>query len=192
MSFSPSTQVLHFVDEETNTLNAVQRTTPCQRPVASRSSIDFERMLSVAEANLGKSFSILRNYSCTVDPQFPDAVFFDQVHDDTGYASDNPDVQSDMAGKAAEAALLANRTDCGPTSPLNFDQLLLGGYFCHHCLPDNDGAMCDGGETGTFVTMNSWSCEMRRTARHPSVSQQDFKWEMVTWHCALERPTALP
>ena len=31
----------------------------------------------------------------------------------------------------ASALLLANRTDCAPTDELNFDALLLGGYFCH-------------------------------------------------------------
>lgn len=50
-----------------------------------------------------------------------------------------------MAGMDPTAALLANRTDCGYDSELNFDALLLGGYYCHVCLPVNNGSMCDPG-----------------------------------------------
>lgn len=78
---------------------------------------------------------------------------------DTGYASDNPDVQSMMAGMDETAALLANRTDCGYDSDLNFDALLLGGYFCHQCLPDNNGAMCDAGGTCTNVQWLGYVCD---------------------------------
>jgi len=78
---------------------------------------------------------------------------------DTGYASDNPDVQSMMAGMDETAVLLANRTDCGFDSDLNFDALLLGGYFCHQCLPDNNGAMCDVGGTCTNVQWLGYVCD---------------------------------
>merc|ERR1712238_518523 len=78
------------------------------------------------------------------DPIVPNITFFDQVHVDTGYASDNPDVQSVHAGMDAAAALLANRTDCEVDSDLNFDALLLGGYYCHTCLPDQH-LLCGGG-----------------------------------------------
>jgi hypothetical protein len=36
-----------------------------------------------------------------------------------------------MAGIGEAAALLLNRTGCEYDSEPNFDQLLLGGYFCH-------------------------------------------------------------
>lgn len=157
MKFSPTTQVLHFVDENTNSLYAVQPTSACSTPVASRSSLAFADMVEEATELLGNSFSLYRDYTCTVDPQIPDAIYFDQVHDD-GYASDNPDVQSDMAGMDASAALLANRTDCGPTSDLNFDALLLGGYFCHQCLPGG-GAECDPGGTCTNVQWQGFTCD---------------------------------
>merc|ERR1711865_169232 len=95
---------------------------------------------------------------CDVDPIIPNVTFFDQVHVDTGYASDNPDVQSMMAGMDEAAALLANRTDCEFDSDLNFDQLLLGGYFCHPCLPDQDSA-CSGGGTCTNVQWRGYVCD---------------------------------
>merc|ERR1711904_481951 len=66
------------------------------------------------------------------------------VHASTGYADADTSVQDDATMNAA-AALLANRTDCDEFSPLNFDALLLGGYFCHPCLPDPcaaDGGTC--------------------------------------------------
>merc|ERR1712176_704673 len=96
--------------------------------------------------------------SCSVDPIIPNATFFDQVHLDTGYASDNPDVQSNMTGMDAAAALLANRTDCEYDSELNFDALLLGGYFCHICLPEQDQT-CNGGGSCTIVQWQGYICD---------------------------------
>ena len=131
LAVSPETGILHFVDEATNSLNAVKRLSDCTEPTPSRVSDGFAIELDLARdqvdhaAGISGYFSIYRDYECTVDPQIPDNVFFDQVHDSTGYASDNPDVQS-MAGMDATAALLANRTDCEVDSELNFDQLLLG------------------------------------------------------------------
>ncbi|CAB9512318.1 expressed unknown protein [Seminavis robusta] len=163
LSFSPATNILHFVDEHTNTLNSVHPLSACANPEASRSSESFQTELGRAGqavdevANTNGFFAVYRNYECTVDPIIPAAVFFDQVHDDTGYASDNPDVQS-MAGMDETAALLANRTDCGPTSELNFDALLLGGYYCHQCLPINDGSECDAGGVCTNVQWLGYFC----------------------------------
>ena len=159
MAFSPRSQILHFVDQKTNSLNAVQRNAPCDNPVESRVAPAFEQMVQGAKASVGNSFSLTRDYMCVVDPQIPDAIYFDQVHDDSGYASDNPDVQSEMAGMDAEAALLANRTDCQPDSELNFDALLLGGYYCHQCLPDEKGAICDPGGTCTNVQWVGYTCD---------------------------------
>merc|ERR1712087_56797 len=57
------------------------------------------------------------------------------------------------------AALLANRTDCEYDSDLNFDALLLGGYFCHVCLPDGMRAECDSGGTCTNVQWDGYICD---------------------------------
>jgi hypothetical protein len=140
MAVSPASSsnpsVLYFVDEDTNSLNRIEPTAVCNAPVQSRTNPAFSEAASVAELNVN-GFSLSRDYQCQVDPVVPDSAFFDQVHqvhDGTGYADDNPDVQSNMTGMDASAALLANRTDCGFDSELNFDALLLGGYFCHVCL----------------------------------------------------------
>lgn len=158
MAFSPESQILHFVDEATNTLNSVSPLTACEKPAASRANSGFRDMVQEARASLGKSFGLYKDYSCVVDPAIPDAIFFDQVHDDTGYASDNPDVQSNMTGMDAEAALLADRFDCEYNSSLNFDALLLGGYYCHQCLPFG-GAECDFGGKCENVQWLGYVCD---------------------------------
>lgn len=91
---------------------------------------------------------------CTVNTVIPNIQLFDQVHLDSGYADTNDAVQNDNEMDAA-AALLADRTDCGYDSELNFDALLLGGYFCHVCLPDNcrDGGKC------TNIQWRGYSCD---------------------------------
>jgi len=84
-------------------------------------------------------------------------LFFEQVHTDSGYASNNTDVQSE-AGMDESAALLANRTDCEFDSELNFDGLLLGGYFCHVCLPGGMIGGCDFEGTCTNVQWAGYTC----------------------------------
>ena len=159
LSFSPSSKVLHFVDDETNTLNSIHPEEICTDPVPSRANPEFSSATATAQQALGKDeFALNRNFECVVSPEIPDSSFFDQVHDDSGYADDNPDVQSEMAGMDAAAALLANRTDCGYDSELNFDALLLGGYFCHQCLPDQDAA-CDSGGRCTNVQWLGYTCD---------------------------------
>ena len=162
LDFSPSTGQLHFVDANTNTLNAVVTDLTCgSTTYESRTSETFVLAANMAASDLesagagSDAFSLIRDYQCKVDPIIPDAAFFDQVHNDTGYASNDTDVQN-MAGMDAEAALLANRTDCEWDSELNFDALLLGGYFCHLCLPD---ASCDFGGTCTNVQWEGYICD---------------------------------
>lgn len=165
MAFSPKSQTLHFVDDETNTVNAVKTLTACTNPIPSQVPTSFvETVTSARDAinwasdlDNNKAFSLYRNYNCSVDPIVPNSSFFDQVHVGTGYASDDPNVQS-MAGMDETAALLANRTDCGRTSDLNFDALLLGGYYCHRCLPYG-GAECDTGGKCTNVQWNGYTCD---------------------------------
>jgi len=160
LSFSPESKKLHFVDEETNSLYAVNIEETCANPFQSRFSSSFNQSVSEAIDSIGQDvFSLYRDYDCVVDPVVPDAAFFEQVHTDTGYASDDPNVQADMTGMDPTAALLENRTDCGYTSELNFDALLLGGYFCHQCLPGNYGAECDIGGTCTNVQWNGFTCD---------------------------------
>jgi DNA-binding beta-propeller fold protein YncE len=157
MALSPKSKALYFVDEETNTLNVVKMNAECAAPFQSRTSLYFLSSIEQAATDVG-NVSLFRDYACVADPIVPDAAFFDQVHLETGYASDNPDVQS-MAGMDETAALLANRTDCGYTSDLNFDALLLGGFFCHMCLPGEQGAECDFGGTCTNVQWQGYVCD---------------------------------
>merc|ERR1712127_235421 len=129
----------------------------------SHASVEFKSSLEIAQFQVDlecgeSSFSLTRDYSCEVDGTIPNGTLFEQVHTDTGYASDNPDVQS-MAGMDEAAALLANRTDCGYDSDLNFDALLLGGYYCHVCLPRNDGSSCDAGGICANVQWEGFTCD---------------------------------
>ncbi|CAJ1936627.1 unnamed protein product [Cylindrotheca closterium] len=161
MAFPPATvgatSMLYFVDEQTNSLYRINPDEECSTPVQSRVNPSFTVAVNSATANID-GFSLSRDYECSVDPIVPDASFFDQVHDDTGYADDNPDVQSNMTGMDAGAALLADRTDCGFDSELNFDALLLGGYFCHRCLPE-EYLNCDTGGICSNVQWEGYTCD---------------------------------
>jgi hypothetical protein len=162
MDFAPESGDLYFVDDETNTLNSIQVFATCAQDYARRLNPEYTAAIDAARATLGlrasdNPFDLIPDI-CTVDPIIPNATFFDQVHLDTGYASDNPDVQSVMAGMDEAAALLANRTDCGYDSELNFDALLLGGYFCHVCLPEQEQT-CDGGGSCRNVQWLGYACD---------------------------------
>jgi len=162
MDFAPASGELYFVDDATNTLNSIRPVADCAQGYASRTNPDYVEAVGAARVALGlraseNPFDLIPS-TCTVDPIVPNATYFDQVHLDTGYASDNPDVQSVMAGMDAAAALLANRTDCGYESELNFDALLLGGYFCHVCLPEQDQT-CDGGGSCRNVQWQGYTCD---------------------------------
>lgn len=150
--------MLYFVDEDTNSLNRVAPTTECIDPIATRTNPLFTLAVSLAQSQM-EGFSLSGDsYQCQVNPVVPDASFFDQVHDDTGYADDNPNVQSNMTGMDAEAALLATRTDCEFDSELNFDALLLGGYFCHQCLPEQY-SVCDFGGVCSNIQWQGYICD---------------------------------
>jgi sugar lactone lactonase YvrE len=165
LAISPETGVIYFTDMEANQVVRVdaQRSTDGQCNCDSRASSTFQAQVEDAKTVLSasscakNSFSLVRDYSCEVDATIPSGTLFDQVHTDTGYASDNPDVQS-MAGMDEEAVLLANRTDCDYDSELNFDALLLGGYYCHTCLPRNHGSSCDAGGTCSNVHWRGFTC----------------------------------
>lgn len=156
MAFAPASGVLHVVDTAAGELLALGRAEACEASgVSSRGNAAFEASLAAVSGVP----SLHRNYTCTADAQIPNGTLFDQVHADTGYASDDPNVQSSSTGMDASAALLANRTDCGATSALNFDALLLGGYFCHTCLPRDMGASCDRGGLCTNVQWRGFTCD---------------------------------
>mmetsp|Transcript_10373 Transcript_10373/g.11488 ORF Transcript_10373/g.11488 Transcript_10373/m.11488 type:complete len:1125 (-) Transcript_10373:173-3547(-) len=162
LAISPNGGELYFVDADTNTLQSISIISECDQVYAPRMNPEYKRVLEQAKIVLGvpNPFTLLpQATTCTVDPIVPNITFFDQVHVDTGYASDNPDVQSVHAGMDAAAALLANRTDCEVDSDLNFDALLLGGYYCHPCLPDQQ-FLCGGGTTreGDKSTVVPGSC----------------------------------
>ena len=151
LAVSPESGSIYFVDMSTNQVVKVDtaRFTEGQCTYQSVANTGFQAALDAAKAQVesecaGTSLSLTRDYTCKVDGVIPNGTLFEQVHTD-GYASDNPDVQS-TAGMDDGAALLANRTDCEYDGDLNFDALLLGGYYCHICLPRNDGASCDEGK----------------------------------------------
>jgi len=161
LAVSALSRYLYFVDRDTNTLNRMTPTGPCPTPYVGRASPAFAQAYEAAAADVG-AFDLAPKRACTVDPVVPDAALFDQVHDDTGYASNDTDVQG-AAGMDADAALLANRTDCAPDSELNFDALLLGGFYCHVCLPGtgghDQGATCDPGGTCANVQWRGFTCD---------------------------------
>jgi len=173
LSLSPVSEILHFVDDETNALYSVQPNVECDNPVKSRVDPDFLTDVSKAKESLGHKFSLIRDYNCTVNPIIPNSTFFDQVHNTSGYADTNPDVQS-SAGMDATASQLVNRTDCEIDSELNFDALLLGGYFCHQCLPDQD-TICDGSGRCSNVQWRGYTCDNEyniiRNSEHQIVLQ---------------------
>ena len=153
LTVSPETGNIYFVDMNTNQVVMVDRAGFTFCTYQSVANPGFQTAFAAAKAQVesecaGVSLSLTRDYTCQVDGTIPNGTLFEQVHTD-GYASDNPDVQS-MAGMDAAAALLANRTDCEYDGDLNFDALLLGGYYCHVCLPRNDGSSCDAGKFSLF------------------------------------------
>ena len=158
MSFSPKTNILHFVDDETNSLLAIKPSEACPTAYTGLLTEGYKEAVVAATAAFGDDFSVTKSYTCTANPISPNSTLFEQVHVGTGYASDDPNVQA-MAGMDAAAALLANRTDCEPESDLNFDALLLGGYYCHQCLPVNNGAMCDTGGVCRNVQWRGYVCD---------------------------------
>mmetsp|Transcript_20971 Transcript_20971/g.45468 ORF Transcript_20971/g.45468 Transcript_20971/m.45468 type:complete len:1024 (-) Transcript_20971:39-3110(-) len=165
LTISPTTGALYFVDMDTNQVVRIDdsRNTDGECVYQSRVDTNFQSTLETAQAQVNlecgeNTFSLVRDYSCEVDGTIPNGTLFEQVHTDTGYASDNPDVQS-MAGMDEAAALLANRTDCEYGSELNFDALLLGGYYCHLCLPRNQGSSCDAGGACANVAWQGFTCD---------------------------------
>ena len=111
-------------------------------------SFDFDEHASLQD---------LHALPCVVSVTIPNITYFEQVHLDSGYAAHDPNVQNDTMRDPA-AALLANRTDCWYDSPLNFDALLLGGYYCHTCLPDGcfDGGSCSNVQWEGFTCSNEY------------------------------------
>jgi len=162
MDISPNTGNLFFVDDESNTLNAVVKKNACESKYTTRITDEFSSALEEVnekfEEEIGSdSLSLYRDYLCVVNTTYPNITYFDQVHDSTGYASNDTDVQGPDMDESA--ALLANRTDCGYDSELNFDALLLGGFYCHTCLPIDSGAMCESGGVCQNIQWEGYTCD---------------------------------
>ena len=120
---------LYFVDSVKNELVAVELdSVACD--VDNRNA-DWTEFVAANELTL-RGGTVFEREACVVDSVLPDDSLFEQVHSDSGYASHN----ETMAAMTEAALLLKNRTDCEVDGDLNFDALLLGGYFCHTCLPN--------------------------------------------------------
>eukprot|EP00579_Thalassiosira_antarctica_P010657 CAMPEP_0201910854 /NCGR_PEP_ID=MMETSP0903-20130614/2060_1 /ASSEMBLY_ACC=CAM_ASM_000552 /TAXON_ID=420261 /ORGANISM="Thalassiosira antarctica, Strain CCMP982" /LENGTH=1038 /DNA_ID=CAMNT_0048445531 /DNA_START=117 /DNA_END=3233 /DNA_ORIENTATION=- len=165
LTISPTTGALYFVDMNMNQVVRIDaaQVNDGECVYQSRVNAISQSALETAQTQVDvacgeNTFSLTRDYSCQVDGTIPNGTLFEQVHTDTGYASDNPDVQS-MAGMDEAAALLANRTDCEYDSELNLDALLLGGFYCHVCLPRNYGSSCDAGGTCANVQWEGFTCD---------------------------------
>ena len=167
LAVSPATGALYFADMNSNSVVRIDpdigdEVGQCasQLPIDPNYQSALSNGRSIVDSECGQgTFSLVRDYSCTVDGTIPNGTLFEQVHPSTGYASDDPNVQSPMAGMDEAAALLLNRTDCEYDSELNFDQLLLGGYFCHICLPYANGSACDAGGNCANVQWNGFTCD---------------------------------
>lgn len=151
MAVSPNTDTLFFVDENTSTLNFVRRTAECTDAYPTRVTENFVSAVnsaSVAFSQLSppQAFRLHHDGNCIVETVAPDVTYFEQVHNDTGYAGNHTEGTQE----------LAERTDCEYDSELNFDALLLGGYYCHVCLPD---AGCDKGGVCTNVQWEGFACD---------------------------------
>lgn len=169
LAISPTTGALYFTDMNSNNVikidaDAVQDGTICvySTPVNENYQLALVNGQNSVDLECGKGmFALTRGYNCTVSGTIPNGTLFEQVHLATGYASTDPNVQSPLAGMDETAALLANRTDCEADSELNFDQLLLGGYFCHRCLPSlygDKGSTCDAGGICANVQWDGFTC----------------------------------
>eukprot|EP00587_Corethron_hystrix_P001076 CAMPEP_0113313180 /NCGR_PEP_ID=MMETSP0010_2-20120614/9704_1 /TAXON_ID=216773 ORGANISM="Corethron hystrix, Strain 308" /NCGR_SAMPLE_ID=MMETSP0010_2 /ASSEMBLY_ACC=CAM_ASM_000155 /LENGTH=962 /DNA_ID=CAMNT_0000169135 /DNA_START=422 /DNA_END=3307 /DNA_ORIENTATION=- /assembly_acc=CAM_ASM_000155 len=154
IAISPNTNSLYFVDKTTNTLNAVDRSENCYEEYETRVTEGYSSVLDNAvatfENEVGEGvFSLHRDHDCMPEVVIPNITYFEQVHNDTGYAGNSSHTGYEE---------LANRTDCGVTSELNFDALLLGGYYCHTCLPRNEGSMCDSGGECQNIQWAGYTC----------------------------------
>jgi len=162
MAISPNTDTLYYVDSNTDTLNAVTRTEPCEDSYTTRVTEKYASAIEAATKKFKEEaagiFSVHHDNDCVVETVVPNVTYFEQVHNNSGYSSDDPNVQG-PAGHDPDAYLLANRTDCGYDSELNFDALLLGGYYCHTCLPETSGAMCENGGTCQNVQWAGYTCD---------------------------------
>ncbi|GMH84930.1 hypothetical protein TrST_g12806 [Triparma strigata] len=132
---------IYFVDSSSNALVALSHTVEnCASLTVPNSA--YSDFISSHSLPIKGSTPFPRPSTCSVSSLLPSSSLFDQVHTDSGYASHN----ETMAAMTAAALLLSNRTDCEVDGTLNFDALLLGGYYCHACLPDpceGEGKVCE-------------------------------------------------
>jgi len=191
LTFSPIENMLYFVDDNTNSVYRIKPLEECNNPIPSRLNPEYIKFRNEASNEIG-DISLTYNYSCTSNPIIPDSSYFDQVHDDTGYADADPNVQSIQVAMDESAALLENRTDCEYDGELNYDALLLGGYYCHVCLPEQDSA-CDAGGVCTNVQWRGYICDNEYKIRlskgvDNSVVLSTIDGNIVDWNNMVLRP----
>ena len=125
LAISPHSGALFFSNQNTNEIVRIEPQA-CNMPAVPIEAPGFDWGTA--------DMALATGPTCTVNDTLPDLALFQQVHGDSGYSDADQSVQNNSMW--AGAALLANRFDCAPDSALNNDALLLGGYFCHRCLPD--------------------------------------------------------
>ena len=91
MAVSPNTDTLFFVDENTNTLNFVRRTSECTDVFPTRTAENFAAAIESAsvafsQLNPPQAFRLYHDGNCIVETAVPNVTYFEQVHNDTGYA----------------------------------------------------------------------------------------------------------
>jgi len=124
MVLSPRSGDIYYANEKANAIRRLEPSELCSLSDTAKLSITNPTFDHVAAG------VIETVVPCTPDPSIPNQSLFEQVHGDSGYADSDTSVQDDNVMHAGAAAL-ENRTDCGVDSVLNFDALLLGGYYCH-------------------------------------------------------------
>jgi hypothetical protein len=143
LAVAPASGIIHGVNSLTNELLKFSPETACASPMTAYMTAGFPAPGAPPATDCKPK-----------EEGLPNSTLFEQVHTDSGYADNNTAVQGDHL-MDERAALLANRTDCEASGPFNFDSLLLGGYLCHPCLPDNcrDGGKC------TNVAWEGYTCD---------------------------------
>ena len=148
LAISPHSGALYFSNQNANEIVRIEPQA-CSTPVVPIATPGFDW----ATANM----ALPPGPTCTVNNTLPELALFQQVHGDSGYADSDQSVQN--GSMWAGAALLADRVDCEVDSDLNNDALLLGGYYCHHCLPD---PCVEHGGTCANIWWKGYTCTNKR------------------------------
>jgi len=174
IAFSPSGQGLFAVDADAHQLIRIQKKEDCNTTQDNMSPI-LNPSYTPAPAD---PFASSSEAVCEVVETIPNSTLFDQVHVvRTGYGDDNIAVQNDSMVDPS-AALLQSRTDCHENSSLNYDALLLGGYFCHTCLPDS----CNNGGVCANVQWLGYTCDNEFFLTRSAATNWEYALELAPNH----------